>query len=210
MPSSDLLIAFFTAAAIFAFIPGPGLLYAAAQTMAGGRSIGLLGTLGLALGGYLHVIAAAAGLSVVFHVVPALYVAVKLIGAAYLVWLGFSMIRAKTTGADCAPVVVRKTGKRAFVEGITVEMLNPKTAMFFLAFLPQFTDPAASLPVWAQFMILGSIVNLMFALADVVAVLLASSVVTRLGRANRIQGAVQKLGGGIMVALGVRLALQKD
>lgn len=210
MPSSDLLIAFFTAAAIFAFIPGPGLLYAAAQTMAGGRSIGLLGTLGLALGGYVHVIAAAAGLSVVFHVVPALYVAVKLIGAAYLVWLGFSMIRAKTTGADGAPVVARKTGKRAFVEGITVEMLNPKTAMFFLAFLPQFTDPAASLPVWAQFMILGSIVNLMFALADVVAVLLASSVVTRLGRANRIQGAVQKLGGGIMVALGVRLALQKD
>ena len=210
MPSSDLLIAFFTAAAIFAFIPGPGLLYAAAQTMAGGRSIGLLGTLGLALGGYVHVIAAAAGLSVVFHVVPALYVAVKLIGAAYLVWLGFSMIRAKTTGADGAPVVARKTGKRAFVEGITVEMLNPKTAMFFLAFLPQFTDPAASLPVWAQFMILGSIVNLMFALADVVAVLLASSVVTRFGRANRIQSAVQKLGGGIMVALGVRLALQKD
>ena len=210
MPSSDLLIAFFTAAAIFAFIPGPGVLYAAAQTMAGGRSIGLLGTLGLALGGYVHVVAAAAGLSVVFHAVPALFVAVKLIGAAYLVWLGISMIRAKITGADGAPFVARKTGKRAFVEGITVEMLNPKTAMFFLAFLPQFTDPLASLPVWAQFMILGSIVNLMFALADVVAVLLASSVVTRLGRANRIQGAVQKLGGGIMVALGVRLALQKD
>jgi threonine/homoserine/homoserine lactone efflux protein len=82
--------------------------------------------------------------------------------------------------------------------------------MFFLAFLPQFTDPAASLPVWAQFLILGSIVNLMFAVADVVAVLLAGSVVTRLGRANRIQSAVHKLGGGIMVALGVRLALQKD
>ena len=89
-------------------------------------------------------------------------------------------------------------------------MLNPKTAMFFLAFLPQFTDPAASLPVWAQFMILGGVVNLMFALADVAAVLLASSVVTRLGRANRIQRTVQRLGGGIMVALGMRLAFQKD
>ena len=210
MPSMDLLIAFFTAAAIFAFIPGPGLLYAAAQTMAGGRAIGLLGTLGLALGGYVHVIAAAAGLSVVFHAVPPLYAAVKLIGAAYLVWLGVSMIRAKTTGADGASVVAPKTGKRALVEGITVEMLNPKTAMFFLAFLPQFTDPAAGLPVWAQFMILGSIVNLMFALADVVAVLLASSVVTRLGRAGRIQHTVQRIGGGIMVALGVRLVLQKD
>jgi threonine/homoserine/homoserine lactone efflux protein len=96
------------------------------------------------------------------------------------------------------------------IEGITVEMLNPKTAMFFLAFLPQFTDPAESLRVWAQFMILGSIVNRMFALADVVAMLLASSVVTRLGRANRIQRTVQQRGGGVMVTLGVRLALQKD
>jgi len=210
MPSSDLLIAFFTAAAIFAFIPGPGILYAAAQTLAGGRTTGLLSTLGLALGGYLHVIAAAAGLSVVFHAVPPLYAAVKLVGAAYLVWLGIAMIRAKAAGVDGAPVAARKSGRRAFVEGITVEMLNPKTAMFFLAFLPQFTDPAASLPVWAQFMILGSIVNLMFALADVVAVLLAGSVVARLGRANRTQRIVQRLGGGIMVALGVRLALHKD
>ena len=210
MASSDLLIAFFLAASIFAFIPGPGRLYAAAQTVAGGRATGLLGTLGLALGGYLHVIAAAAGLSVVFHAVPPLYAAVKLIGAAYLVWLGIAMIRAKTTAADGAPVAARKTGKRALLEGIVVETLNPKTAMFFLAFLPQFTDPAAGLPVWAQFMILGSIVNLMFALADVVAVLLAGSVVTRLGRAVRLRRTVQRLGGGTMVALGVRLALHDD
>jgi threonine/homoserine/homoserine lactone efflux protein len=211
MPSSDLLIAFMTATAIFAFIPGPGLLYAAAQTLAGGRAVGMLGTLGLALGGYLHVVAAAAGLSVVFHAIPPLYAVVKLLGAAYLVWLGVSMIRARAApGDDAAPVVPRKTGRRAFIEGITVEMLNPKTAMFFLAFLPQFTDPGASLPVWAQFMILGSIVNLMFALADGVAVLLAGSVVTRLGRASGLQRTLQRIGGGVMVALGVRLALQKD
>jgi len=210
MPSSDLLVAFLTAAAIFAFIPGPGILYAAAQTLAGGRAVGLLGTLGLALGGYLHVVAAAAGLSVVFHAVPVLYAAVKLFGAAYLIWLGITMIRAKAAGAEGAPLVARKTGKRAFIEGVTVEVLNPKTAMFFLAFLPQFTDPAASLPVWAQFLILGSIVNLMFAAADVVAVLLASSVITRVGRASRIQQRVQQVGGGILVALGIRLALQKD
>ncbi len=210
MPSSDLLIAFFTAAVIFAFIPGPGMIYAAAQTMAGGRTAGLMGTLGLSIGGYLHVIAAAAGLSVVFHAVPPLYTAVKLIGAAYLIWLGISMIRARSAGAAGAPVVARKAGKPALIEGVTVEMLNPKSAMFFLAFLPQFTDPAASLPVWVQFMILGSIVNLMFAIGDVVAVLLASTVVTRLGRANRVQRAVQQVGGGILVALGVRLGLQKD
>lgn len=210
MPSTDLLIAFFTAGAIFAFVPGPGMLYAAAQTVAGGRRIGMLGTLGLALGGYLHVVAAAAGLSVVFHAVPTLYAAMKLFGAVYLVWLGISMIRVRAAGADGAQVVARKTGKRAFAEGVTVEVLNPKTAMFFLAFLPQFTDPTASLPAWVQFLILGSIVNLMFAAADVVAVLLASQVIQRVGRASRVQLVVQRLGGGVLVALGVRLALQKD
>jgi threonine/homoserine/homoserine lactone efflux protein len=210
MPPTELLLAFFTAASIFAFIPGPGILYAAAQAMAGGRAVGLMGTLGLALGGYLHVIAAAAGLSVVFHAVPTLYATVKLAGAAYLVWLGVSMVRAKATGADGVLVVARKTGRRALVDGVTVEMLNPKTAMFFLAFLPQFTDPAASLPIWAQFLILGSFVNLMFALGDIVAVLLASSVLTRLGRASRVQRAVQQVSGGILVSLGLRLALQKS
>jgi threonine/homoserine/homoserine lactone efflux protein len=210
MPSTELLLAFFTAAAIFAFIPGPGILYAAAQAMAGGRSVGLMGILGLALGGYMHVIAAAAGLSFVFHAVPPVYTAVKLFGAAYLVWLGIARIRTKAAGTEGTPVVARKTGKRAFVEGVTVEMLNPKTAMFFVAFLPQFTDPAASLPVWAQFIVLGSTVNVMFALADVVAVLLADRVLTRVGRASRFQRAVQRVSGSILVALGLRLALQKD
>jgi hypothetical protein len=129
MPSTELLLAFFTAAAIFAFIPGPGILYAAAQAMAGGRSVGLMGIFGLALGGYMHVIAAAAGLSFVFHAVPPVYTAVKLFGAAYLVWLGIARIRTKAAGTEGTPVVARKTGKRAFVEGVTVEMLNPKTAI---------------------------------------------------------------------------------
>ena len=124
--------------------------------------------------------------------------------------LGVSMMHAKAAGTDGAPGVERKTRRRAFVEGVTGEMLNPKTAMFFLAFLPQFVDPSASLPVWAQFVILGSIVNSMFALADVVAVLLAASVVTRVGRASRVQLWVQKISGGILVALGLRLALYRD
>jgi threonine/homoserine/homoserine lactone efflux protein len=210
MPATETLLAFLTAAAIFAFVPGPGLLYAAAQAMAGGRAAGLMGTLGLATGGYLHVVAAAAGLSIVFHAVPPLYTAVKLAGAAYLVWLGLSMLRARAAGADGAPVVARRTARQAFVDGVTVEMLNPKTALFFLAFLPQFTDPAASLPVWSQLLILGSVVNLMFALADVVAVVLASSVIARVGRGGRLQTALQRTGGAILVALGLRLALQRN
>ena len=169
MPSVELLIAFFVTTAVFAFIPGPAMLYAAAQTMARGRGPGLMASLGIHLGGYVHVIAAAAGLSVLFHAVPTLYMAVKFAGAAYLIWLGISLLRAKAQ-RRCRPATARgrNPGRRAFVESITVEVLNPKTAIFFLAFLPQFIDVSAAFPVWLQFVVLGTIVNLMFSSADVV------------------------------------------
>ena len=125
MPSTELLIAFFVTTAIFAYIPGPAMLYAAAQTIARGRWSGLMATLGIHLGCYVHVMAAAAGLSVLFHAVPVLYLVVKLAGAAYLVWLGISMLRAKAEGGDAAlPALEAKSGRRAFLESITVEVLN--------------------------------------------------------------------------------------
>ncbi len=100
MPSSELLIAFLVTAAIFAFIPGPAMLYAAARTLAGGRWSGLMATLGIHIGCYAHIVAAATGLSILFHAVPVLYMAVKLVGAAYLIWLGVSMFRARTNLED--------------------------------------------------------------------------------------------------------------
>ncbi len=95
MPGADILIAFVLTTAAFAFIPGPAMLYAAARTMAGGRKAGLMAVLGIHIGAYAHVAAAAAGLTFLFHAVPLLYSLVKLAGAAYLVWLGVSMFRAK-------------------------------------------------------------------------------------------------------------------
>lgn len=162
MPSTELLIAFFVTTAIFAYIPGPAMLYAAAQTMARGRWSGLTAALGIHLGGYVHVLAAATGLSVLFHAVPPLYMAVKLVGALYLIWLGVSLFRAKIQGNGTLPAIERKSARRAFFESITVEVLNPKTAIFFMAFLPQFIDASATLPVWLQFVVLGTVVNLMF------------------------------------------------
>jgi threonine/homoserine/homoserine lactone efflux protein len=151
MPSTELFIAFLATTAIFAYIPGPAMLYAAAQTIARGRGAGLMASLGIHLGCYVHVIAAAAGLSVLFHAVPMLYMAVKFAGAAYLIWLGISLFRAKTPGNDVAlPGLEPKSGRRAFVESISVEVLNPKTAIFFMAFLPQFIDASAAFPVWLQ------------------------------------------------------------
>jgi threonine/homoserine/homoserine lactone efflux protein len=210
MPSIELLLTFLATTAIFAYIPGPAMLYAAAQTLARGRLSGLMAAFGIHLGGYVHVFAAAAGLSVLFHAVPAIYVIVKLAGAAYLIWLGISLFRAKGTGNDDLPAMPAKSGKRAFFESIAVEVFNPKTALFFMAFLPQFIDPSAAFPVWLQFVILGTIVNLMFSSADVVCVLLAGAMIARLRRSGRAQRLMQRAGGTVLVGLGAHLALQRS
>lgn len=209
MPSSDILAAFMLTAAVFAFIPGPAMLYAAAQTLAGGRRSGLMAVLGLHIGCYVHVIAAAAGLSVLFHAVPTLYLAVKLAGAAYLVWLGVSMIRSRAAGEADLARIRPKSGRRAFFESITVEVLNPKTAIFFLAFLPQFVDASAAFPLWMQLAILGVIINVMFSLADVVCVGLAALVMDRLRGSGHAQRWIRRVGGTILVGLGAHLALQR-
>jgi threonine/homoserine/homoserine lactone efflux protein len=209
MPSLEVLIAFFLTTAVFAYIPGPAMLYAAAQTLARGRPAGLMASLGIHLGCYVHVFAAAAGLSILFHAVPTLYLAVKLLGAAYLVWLGISLFRARAERQSALPGIVPKSGRRAFFESITVEVLNPKTAIFFVAFLPQFIDASAAFPVWVQFVILGTIVNLMFSSADVVCVLLAGAVMSRLKQSTNAQRLMQRAGGALLVGLGVRLALQE-
>jgi len=209
MPSTELLAAFLLTTVLFACIPGPAMLYAAAQTLARGRRSGLMASLGLHLGGYVHVSAAAAGLSVLFHAVPTLYLAVKSAGAAYLIWLGISMFRAKAKGDVVIAGTEPKSGRRAFFESITIEVLNPKTAIFFLAFLPQFTDPSAAFPVWAQFLVLGTIVNLMFSTTDIICVVLAGALVARLRRSSHAQRLMQRAGGAMIVGLGVHLALQK-
>lgn len=210
MPSADLFAAFLVTTAIFAYIPGPAMLYAAAQAMARGRWSGLMAALGIHVGGFVHVAAAAAGLSVLFHAVPPLYVAVKLAGALYLVWLGISLLRQRDGQEGAIPAVALRSGRRAFLQSITVEVLNPKTAIFFLAFLPQFIDPAAAFPVWVQFLVLGTIVNLMFSSADVACVLLAGAVVARLKRSGRARRLMQRAGGAVLMGLGVHLALQRS
>ncbi|MER8698531.1 LysE family translocator [Mesorhizobium sp. M1273] len=210
MPSTELLVAFFATTAIFAYIPGPAMLYAAAQTMARGRWSGLMAALGIHLGGYVHVFAAAVGLSVLFHAVPVLYMAVKLVGALYLVWLGVSLFRAKAQGDVVLPGIQPKSARRAFFESVAVEVLNPKTAIFFMAFLPQFIDASAAFPVWVQFVVLGTIVNLMFSSADIVCVVLAGAVIARLRQSSRPQRLMRRAGGAVLVGLGVHVALQKS
>ena len=210
MPAPDILLAFFLATLVFAYMPGPALLYTAAQTVARGRRAGWSAVLGLHIGGYVHVLAAGFGLAILFETVPVLYLILKFAGAAYLIWLGVRMFRTQHEPSVHAPLKLSKSPARAFWESVTVEMLNPKTALFFLAFLPQFTDPSASLPIWGQLLILGTLVNLTFSSADVVCVLLADTISTKLSSSNRMSRILPRIGGTILIALGLKIALDRQ
>ncbi len=207
MPSADLLIAFFAATLIFGYMPGPALLYAAARTISGGRRAGFQAALGLHVGGYLHVIAAAIGLALLFRAIPSLYIVIKFLGAAYLIWLGIKLWRSDDkTHANATTV---SSASPAFFQSATVEMLNPKTALFYLAFLPQFTDATAAFPIWLQLLILGTIVNVVFSSADIVCVFLADKIVTLMRRSKTAGNWARRVGGSILIGLGLHIAFSE-
>ena len=208
MPTIETFLAFLAATALFAYMPGPAVLYTAAQTLSRGRRAGVWAAAGIHVGCYAHVFAAAFGLSAIFTVVPTLYFALKVAGGVYLVFLGIQMIRTRME-SGLVPELPQKSARRAFLDSILVEVLNPKAAIFFIAFLPQFVTPEASLPIWVQFLVLGTIVNFAFASADVMTVLFASEVKKRLGRTSRFQDLMRWVGGTLLVGLGVRLATDR-
>jgi threonine/homoserine/homoserine lactone efflux protein len=206
--TTETLLAFAAATALFAYMPGPALLFTAAQTIARGRRAGFMAAAGIHLGCYVHVLAATFGLSAIFTAVPTLYFGLKLAGGAYLVFLGIQMVRTRVA-AGPMPDLPRKTARRAFADSILVEILNPKVAVFFIAFLPQFVSADAALPIWAQFLLLGTIVNFAFTSADLVTVAFASEVKKRLTRTSRFQELTRWLGGSLLVALGLKLATDR-
>jgi len=208
MPSFEILIAFFVTTAMFAYMPGPAMIYVSAQTLARGRRAGLMASLGVHLGGYIHVGAAAFGLAALLALVPQVYLAVKLAGALYLVFLGIMMIKNRNE-QTVQQTGTQKDAHQAFVESIIVEVLNPKTAIFFVAFLPQFVDLNAAWPVWVQMVVLGTIVNLLFSSADLFCVLFASLMIKRLRRSGAGAKWAKMAGGSFLVVLGAKLALDR-
>jgi threonine/homoserine/homoserine lactone efflux protein len=210
MPSADLLIPFFIATAVFACVPGPSMFFAAARTLASGRNVGWWSALGFHIAGLGHVAAAALGVSALLAVVPALFTVMKLGGAGYLIWLGIRYLGGAGPSPAAASAAPRPTARKALVDGVVVEALNPKSALFFLAFLPQFTDPSAALPVWMQIVVLGLIVNAIFTATDAILIEASHGFARRLRATQCLLRALQRLGGGVLIALGVNLALAKN
>ena len=199
-------VVFLMTAVVLAVTPGPGIAYVVARTVSGGRKEGLASCLGTGVGGMAHVLAAALGISVLIAQSAVAFSFVKYVGAAYLAYLGFRLLMRKNQ--EFQPVAVSSTGSsRAFLEGILVEALNVKTALFFLAFLPQFVS--AGEPLAAQLVMLGSICVALNTAADVVAVFATDRlVVSRAARATRAR-LLTKISGVTMLCLAGYLALAK-
>lgn len=199
-------IAFLVAATILAITPGPGIAYVVARTVAGGRAQGLASCIGTAIGGMLHVLAAAVGLSLLVAQSALAFSLVKYLGAAYLVYLGVRMLIRKQQDAGLQTVSA-PGARRALLEGILVETLNVKTALFFLAFLPQFVAPGE--PQVPQLVLMGSICVALNTLVDVIAVLAAhrllDSGAMHTGRARLMT----RVSGITMIGLGLFLATAK-
>src|SRR5215211_3577487 len=158
MPNLTQFALFFAAALVLAVTPGPGIFYIAARMLAGGRAEGVASTFGTGMGGMVHVFAGSLGVSAIVLASAELFTALKLIGAAFLIWIGLrtfqSARRDKPVGPAGESAVPPLGPRRAFREGVLVEALNPKTAAFFLAFVPQFVDPTQG-HVALQFAVLG-------------------------------------------------------
>ena len=200
-----LSFAFLVAALILAVTPGPGIAYVVARTAAGGRAEGLASCVGTGLGGMLHVGAAALGLSALLAQSALAFSIVKYIGAAYLVYLGIRLLLSK---AASAPVQTKPTGaRRALLEGVLVEALNVKTALFFLAFLPQFLFTGPSVVV--QLVVMGTICVVLNTLVDIAAVLGAARLLRSEAAGRRRARLVNKASGLTLVGLGLYVAASK-
>jgi threonine/homoserine/homoserine lactone efflux protein len=204
MPSASGFALFVVAALVIALTPGPGIFYVAARTLAGGRREGFASSFGLGLGGLVHVAAGAAGLSALLMASAEAFAAVKLAGAAYLIWLGIKTIR--EARIELPRNVVITGAARAFREGVVVESLNPKTAAFFLAFIPQFIDPQQS-EVALQFACLGLISVTLNTLTDIAVVAMAARARDSLSHRPTLIRRLREASGVVMCGLGASLAL---
>jgi len=193
---------FFAAAFVLAITPGAGIFYVLARTLAGGRREGVESSLGTFVGGLFHVTAAALGISAILAASAVAFHTVKYAGAVYLVWLGIRMIRSRN---EEMPEKTEAPRGGAFRQGIFTEALNPKTALFFLSFIPQFVAPERGHVFW-QFVALGVISVTMNTAADILVVSLAAPLERKLKESARFRRGQRVASGAGMIGLGVYVA----
>lgn len=199
------LFLFFTAAVLLAVAPGPGMLYVLARSLAGGMREGVLSAFGTFLGGMVHVFAAALGVSIILAKSALAFTAVKYVGAAYLCFLGVHMIldARRDTNIEVAEGI--KPARNPLWQGVATEVLNPKTALFFLSFIPQFVNRGNG-HVFLQFVILGTISVVMNTTADLMVIAMAGPLGEKIRSSAKFRSRQRTVTGAIMIGLGTYLA----
>lgn len=207
MPNASTFLLFLVASAAVLVLPGPAVLFIVARTLEQGRPAGLISVLGIHAGSLVHVVAAAVGLSALLASSATAFAIIKYLGAAYLVYLGIQKLR--HSGADALAAPTRQPHSRLLWEAAVVQVLNPKTAMFFLAFLPQFVnaDRGALAP---QIVVLGLCFIVIGALSDSAYALAAGAVGNRLRHSPSARRRLDHISGSTYVALGGIAAFTGD
>jgi len=205
MPETQTLLLFAAASLALIAVPGPSVLYIVTRSVAQGRRAGLVSMLGIETGALVHVTAAAVGVSALVASSATAFTVLKYAGAAYLVFLGVRKLLERPEAAEDA---ARRTDRRLFWEGALVNALNPKTATFFLAFLPQFVDPGRG-PVVLQVLALGCLFVLVAIASDGLWALVAGTASRRL-RSIGSSRALARVSGGVYLSLGAAAALAES
>ena len=209
MPDASTFTLFVAAALVLLLVPGPAVIYVVARSVEGGRLTGLVSVLGIELGTLLHVVFAAAGLSAIVVASATAFSVVKWLGAAYLVWLGLRQILGRDGGDEEAPYGGTENWFRVFSQSVLVQVLNPKVALFFLAFLPQFVDPSRS-AAWTQVVVLGTTLATLGLFTDGLYALLGGTAGEWI-RKQRAGAGLRRAGryvtGGVYIALGAVAAV---
>ncbi len=206
MPDATTYGLFVLAALALLLIPGPAVFYVVARGVEGGRSAGIVSCFGIEVGTLLHAAFAAVGLSAIVASSATAFTVVKWLGAAYLVCLGLKKLFGRDEGER--PVEVKREPlRRVFVQGVLVQVLNPKVALFFLAFLPQFVDPSRG-PVWTQILLLGATLGAMGFFTDGLYAMLGGTAGNWLKRRDTSLRRIGRyLSGGVYLALGAAAAV---
>jgi threonine/homoserine/homoserine lactone efflux protein len=208
---------FLTAALLLAIAPGRGMLYVLARSLAGGKREGVLSAFGTFLGGMVHVFAAALGISIVLAKSALAFAAVKYLGAAYLCVLGLRMIlqaRKDDSGADSSPAAqpaseINRPSRNPLWQGAATEVLNPKAALFFLSFIPQFVDRTGG-HVFPQFVLMGTLSVCLNTAADLIVIMLAGPLGNRIRSSATFRRRQRTATGAIMIGLGTYLAVSES
>ena len=205
MLSTETIITFFTASILLGLAPGPDNVFVLTQSALHGRIAGIVVMLGLCTGLILHSMAVALGVAAIFQASAAAFSTLKFVGAAYLLYLAWKAFRAKATNVSLESAG-RSDHSRLYRRGIIMNVTNPKVSVFFLAFLPQFSDPTRG-PVTVQLMLLGGLFILATILVFGAVAILAGTLSQWFSRSDRVQIALNRMAGVVFIGLALKLAM---